>query len=130
MWATWRFLNSKRGAPFDAEEYGLYAGTDEVGQTFTIIGYGLSGTGATGPTIASGTKRMAMNEVAQTVGGGLQLRADFDDGVTDVLGDGLGLGAAEGMERARRLRWVRDAYREHGDGYQFLRHQRQRGSQT
>ncbi len=54
--------------------------------------------GRTGPTIASGTKRMAMNEVAQTVGGGLQLRADFDDGVTDVLGDGLGLGAAEGMD--------------------------------
>ncbi len=37
-------------APADATRYGIYTGTDEVGQTFTTAGYGRTGNGNTGET--------------------------------------------------------------------------------
>src|SRR5262249_41948091 len=56
--------NRQLVAPFGAQRYQLYDGLDEVGQTFTIVGYGVAGTGATGvsPDPASaGTKRWGKN---------------------------------------------------------------------
>jgi hypothetical protein len=35
-------------APVAAQRYNLYRSSDEVGQTMTMVGYGLPGTGATG----------------------------------------------------------------------------------
>jgi secreted trypsin-like serine protease len=35
-------------APSEAEQYDIYRNTDEVGQTFTKVGYGYTGTGTTG----------------------------------------------------------------------------------
>jgi hypothetical protein len=48
-------------APFGAQRYGLYTGSDELGQTFTVVGYGRTGTGATGYSGAAGTKRAGQN---------------------------------------------------------------------
>ena len=48
-------------APIDAERRDIYRGTDEVGQTFQLVGYGKTGTGATGDTMPSGTKRQGLN---------------------------------------------------------------------
>lgn len=99
-------------APADAEQYGIYEGGDEVGKVFTKVGYGRSGTGLTGDTIGSGTKRDGMNRYDALVDilepgffgvtEGTQLLYDFDNGlaVNDALGeifgiDGLGLGDDE-----------------------------------
>jgi hypothetical protein len=88
-------------APVRAERYRLYgdqAGDAEsIGQTFTLVGYGVTGTGATGQQAGTGgTKRLAFNQIGVLGPAASQLRADFDDGVTDTLGDGFGLGASEG----------------------------------
>lgn len=88
-------------APVRAERYRLYgdqAGDAEsIGQIFTLVGYGVTGTGATGQQAGTGgTKRLAFNQIGQIGPAASQLRADFDDGVTDTLGDGFGLGALEG----------------------------------
>ncbi|MCI0637732.1 MAG: Ig-like domain-containing protein [Gemmataceae bacterium] len=49
-------------APFTAQQYSLYSGNPtEVGQVFTMVGYGDSGVGATGNTVAPGTKRAGQN---------------------------------------------------------------------
>lgn len=48
-------------APSEAQRYDIYRGVDEVGQISTKIGYGQSGNGSVGETLASGTKRMGEN---------------------------------------------------------------------
>lgn len=94
-------------APIEIARYGLYTGFDEVGQTFTRIGYGIGGTGA-GTSGGSGTKRLGMNEY-DTAGtaffGGISsnvLMYDFDNGnpandAWGILGipDAVGLGGLE-----------------------------------
>jgi hypothetical protein len=107
-------------APVTAERYGLYRSSDEIGQTFTMVGYGKLGTGLTGATIANdgGLRLWAKNRfdaddrlVAQIWGWvnswaawGSQLYADFDDGTAwrDATGyylqtPELGLGLDEGL---------------------------------
>lgn len=111
-------------APVQAERYTLYRPQDELGQTLTLVGYGLSGTGAAGDTAAALTPsapvRLKANNqfdadaalLKRTLGSGLswspalgtQLLADFDNGspTQDTLGrllslGGLGLGANEGL---------------------------------
>src|SRR5262249_24090399 len=64
-------------APFRAEEYNLYRSTDEVGKNFTIVGYGQTGTGATGQQAGTaGTKRSATNTFTGTTISGGFLRYD------------------------------------------------------
>jgi hypothetical protein len=48
-------------APPGAEGRDIYRGTDEVGQTFQVVGYGKTGTGDTGDTIADHEKRQGLN---------------------------------------------------------------------
>jgi Bacterial Ig domain/YDG domain/Bacterial cadherin-like domain len=56
-------------APFGAQQYGLYSGTNEVGQDFTLVGYGLTGTGNNGVIEGSaGTKRAGRNRFDGTGG--------------------------------------------------------------
>lgn len=109
-------------APVAAQRYGIYRSNSEIGQTMTMVGYGVPGSGTTG-TLTSFTEapvRLKANnqfdaETAQlgrffgetgvweaTLG--KQLIADFDNGLAqnDALGSllnkaGLGLGAAEGL---------------------------------
>jgi len=105
-----------------AERYGLYRNSDEVGQIFTLAGYGRNGIGATGATsgeTSSPIRLKALNRfdadaatlntymgsgVAWAPTGGTQLIADFDNGliVNDALGrlierSDLGLGLSEGL---------------------------------
>ncbi len=47
-----------------------YTGTDEVGHVGTMVGYGKTGTGLTGSTLASGTRRAGQN-MLDGVGGGI-----------------------------------------------------------
>lgn len=110
------------GAPLGAERYTLYRDSDEIGQPFTMVGYGTPGTGASGSfTSYDGrpTRLKAINEFDADVGtlksymgagmawtplSGTQLIADFDDGTIDhdALGQlirysGIGLGVREGL---------------------------------
>jgi hypothetical protein len=85
-------------APFAAARYNLYEG-DGLGETFTLAGYGLGGTGATGYNgrlYPYGTLRVGENQYEAASGDGDYL-FDFDDGLAaqDALGDGLGLGSDE-----------------------------------
>lgn len=49
-------------APFGAQPFELYKGTNEVGQTFALVGYGLTGTGTAGAGPGTvGTKRSGSN---------------------------------------------------------------------
>jgi hypothetical protein len=84
-------------------QYGIYRSTDEVGKVAIHVGYGRSGTGLTGDTIASGTERFGLNRydtTAQSLGFGsnrtAQLIYDFDDGTAahDALGWYLGASMA------------------------------------
>lgn len=108
-------------APVSADRYNLYRSSDELGQTFTMVGYGQVGTGSTGSTGQSdptwrlkaqntfdadaATLKSAVGQVmAWTPAPGTQLLADFDNGksVNDALGQlaslsGLGLGSNEGL---------------------------------
>jgi hypothetical protein len=109
-------------APVAAERYTLYRSADELGQTMTLVGYGATGTGATGdvdPALASPLRLKANNQfeadavqlktvLGQGIGWsstpGTQLIADFDNGskAHDALGllldvQGLGLGSTEGL---------------------------------
>lgn len=97
-------------APIEITRYGLYNASDEVGQTFTKVGYGREGTGLTGfGSGTAGTKRQGQNEY-DTAGtppslfGGISsnvLLYDFDNGNTandawGLLGlPDLGLGVNE-----------------------------------
>jgi hypothetical protein len=63
--------------PFRAEEYNLYRSSDEVGKNFTIVGYGQTGTGATGEQAGTaGIKRSATNTFTGTEISGGFLRRD------------------------------------------------------
>lgn len=109
-------------APVTAERYSLYRSSDEIGQSLTMVGYGLPGTGATGElTNYSGSpiRLKASNQFDADAGTlkswlgsgmgwtptpGTQLIADFDNGTTpqDALGrlinlPGTGLGQDEGL---------------------------------
>jgi secreted trypsin-like serine protease len=109
-------------APISAERYDLYRSDDEINKTFTIVGYGLPGTGSTGNLSAplySPLRLQAKNQFDTDISSLLplfsstpawaalsnkQLVADFDDGTSarDALGllahkTGLGLGSDEGL---------------------------------
>lgn len=107
-------------APLEAERYELYRESEEIGKTFDMVGYGLSGSGSTGAQVTESVVRLkAENQfeadaatlkawlgagMAWTPAAGTQLVADFDDGTTthDALGwlinhAGGGLGHCEGL---------------------------------
>ena len=114
-------LQLKAPVSITADRYQLYHDSDDIGQDFTFLGYGLSGTGSSGAHLADATptRRLAQNTfdgdvevINQAMGqtlnwsplSGTQLFADFDDGslATDAsaLLFGLpdpGLGLMEGM---------------------------------
>ena len=86
-----------------ADRFGLYRGSDEVGQSFLNVGYGRTGTGRTGDVAGtSGDRRFGYNKFETTglvapgeylVPTGSGLVADFDDGTAahDALGRALGI---------------------------------------
>lgn len=109
-------------APLTANRYELYRGSDEIGKSFTFVGYGQPGTGASGQSLTySGTpiRQKASNQfdadpatLKAALGSGMtwtplagtQLAADFDNGTSaqNALGRLLnvgstGLGANEGL---------------------------------
>lgn len=109
-------------APVAAERYELYRSDGELGQRFTMVGYGVPGSGASGELygVSGGTLRLkADNQFDADIGtlkaalgawmgwsplANTQLVADFDDGSSarDALGrlaylPGSGLGQAEGL---------------------------------
>ena len=109
-------------APVAADRYDIYRDSDEIGQTFTLSGYGRTGTGSTGATSAdtsSPIRLKAANQfdadaatlksylgsgMAWTPLSGTQLIADFDNGTStnDALGrliyrSDLGRGLDEGF---------------------------------
>lgn len=108
-------------APLHAQRSPLYRGEDELGQTLSLVGYGLTGDGLTGHDGGSSvpTKRLAENRFDATgealkaaLGRGIawdplpgsQLIVDFDDGSAthDALGvlmglHDTGLGEREGL---------------------------------
>ncbi|NJL01582.1 MAG: S1 family peptidase [Spirulinaceae cyanobacterium RM2_2_10] len=98
-------LELSASAPAAAERYELYRDRDELGRVADKVGYGRSGTGASGDTLWSGTKRAGQNRY-DALGNRFTSRAgdrlliyDFDSGLAanDRLGSDLGLGAAEVM---------------------------------
>jgi hypothetical protein len=48
-------------APAGAERFDLFRGTNEVGQLFTTVGYGLTGTGTSGESVPLGVKHIGHN---------------------------------------------------------------------
>jgi len=109
-------------APVAAERYRLYRSSDEIGQTLTLLGYGLPGTGAGGElsNYSGSYLRLKANNQFDADAGALklslggvmawtptpatQLVADFDNGTLaqDALGSlnntpGVGLGQLEGL---------------------------------
>jgi hypothetical protein len=114
-------IGLSQGAPTSADRYTLYRQGDEIGQPFTLVGYGALGTGSSGTDRSVGTvqRTLAQNrfdadmaDVKAVLGAGMtwspgrgtQLVADFDDGTSrhDALGqwlgvNDLGLGSREGL---------------------------------
>lgn len=109
-------------APLTANRYDIYRDSDEIGQAFTLSGYGRTGTGSSGATssdTASPIRLKAANQfdadgatlksylgsgMTWTPQAGTQLIADFDNGssTNDALGQliyrsDLGQGLNEGM---------------------------------
>lgn len=109
-------------APVMAHRYDIYRDSDEIGQVFTLSGYGRTGTGNTGATssaTSSSIRLKATNQfdadgatpksylgagMAWTPLAGTQLLADFDNGTatSDALGrliyrSDLGQGLNEGL---------------------------------
>lgn len=109
-------------APITADRYDLYRSSDELGQTLTMVGYGVPGTGASGKLSnynSAPIRQKASNqfdadasELKVALGASMtwtpladtQLVADFDNGRTaqDALGrlinkPGTGLGQSEGL---------------------------------
>lgn len=108
-------------APIHANRYQIYRDSNEIGQIFTLVGYGKTGTGNTGATVSLSppARIKAQNEfdadaslLKSTLGSligwnplpNTQLMADFDNGnsANDALGQligqrGLGLGLSEGL---------------------------------
>jgi hypothetical protein len=109
-------------APIVAERFGIYRASKELGQTFTLVGYGTPGSGSTG-TLSNFNevplRVKARNQFDSDIAPldsffsesgqweankGKQLVADFDNGLSqnDALGalvgiPGLGLGNSEGL---------------------------------
>ncbi len=87
-------INLSLAAPAWAQSYSLYSGTDEIGQTYNVAGYGRTGEGSTGHTSASGSLRQGGNvwdgTLADMVALGLTgvsansniLLSDFDNGLS------------------------------------------------
>ena len=109
-------------APMAANRYDIYRDSDEIGQVFTLSGYGRTGTGSTGITSSDTTSPIrlkASNQfdadggtltsylgsvMAWTPLAGTQLIADFDNGTStnDALGrliyqSDIGQGLNEGL---------------------------------
>jgi hypothetical protein len=109
-------------APVAAQRYGIYRGSSEIGQTMTMVGYGVPGSGAMGtlaPFTEAAVRLKANNQFdaeSASLGrffgesgvweatSGKQLVADFDNGLAqnDALGPllkkpSLGLGNLEGL---------------------------------
>lgn len=114
-------------APVEADRYTLYRRSDELGQVFTMVGYGQTGSGWTGalPGTPTGNQRLkalnrfdaddlVVSQALRAIWGltydprattpGTQLYADFDSGspLHDAAGrllhlHDLGLGIEEGM---------------------------------
>jgi hypothetical protein len=109
-------------APVAAQRYGIYRGSSEIGQTMTMVGYGVPGSGAMGtlaPFTEAAVRLKANNQfdaesasLSRFFGesgvweatSGKQLVADFDNGLAqnDALGPllkkpSLGLGNLEGL---------------------------------
>lgn len=108
-------------APVLAQRYELYRSGREIGQSFTMVGYGQTGTGDSGVVANSGgglrhkaenrfdadgseLKAAVGNGLGWSPGPGVQLMADFDNGKNsqDALGQLMGvrdpgLGAKEGL---------------------------------
>ncbi|WP_020473113.1 hypothetical protein [Zavarzinella formosa] len=103
-------------APFGAERHSLYTGKDEIGKTFTVVGYGRAGNGYSGGVVnTSGTKRSGRNTFDADASklatapfnspappAGTALAWDFDDGTAahDAFGTlfgihNTGLGSSE-----------------------------------
>lgn len=85
-------------APAGVPAYDIYRASDEISQAFTKVGYGRSGQGDTGDTLASGTKRSGRNtyDALDAILGnyGDSLAYDFDNGLAanDAFGVQFGLG--------------------------------------
>lgn len=75
----------------EAQRSEIFRGSNEIGQVFTMVGYGRTGTGETGHTESSGTKRLGQNRFDAV--SGTTLEYDFDDGTS-----GDSLGANEAMQ--------------------------------
>lgn len=109
-------------APVDAERYGLYRGSDEIGKTMTMVGYGTPGSGDAGildsyssdplrlkacnrfDADAATLKGWLGSAMGWTPASGTQLVADFDNGTSDADASGrlmnlfdTGLGTSEGL---------------------------------
>ena len=109
-------------APVEANRYNIYRSSDEIGQSFTMLGYGKTGLGSTGATsndTSSPIRLKASNRFDTDAGTlndhlgsimgwtplpGTQLIADFDNGnaTNDALGQlnsqsDLGTGLNEGL---------------------------------
>lgn len=109
-------------APLDANRYSLYRESDEIGQSFTFIGYGQTGTGSSGTdnqprsdivrlkasnlfdADAGTLKNFLGSGISWTPEPGTQLIADFDSGTSGNDAHGqlinqsdLGLGSDEGL---------------------------------
>lgn len=108
-------------APAAAGRHTLYRHSDEIGQAFTLVGYGQPGTGSAGAQVLGGSplRLKAQNTfdadsatlklflgagMAWSPPPGTQLMADFDNGSTDqdalgrlVYRSGKGLGIDEGL---------------------------------
>jgi len=109
-------------APLAANRYDIYRGSDEIGQVFTLSGYGRTGTGSVGASSTDSSSPIRLKAVNQfdadaatlkshlgsgmawTPRAGTQLIADFDNGAStnDALGrlisrKDLGQGLDEGF---------------------------------
>lgn len=109
-------------APIAAERYTLYRSDDSVGKVFSMVGYGLPGTGSSGSDSSSALSMARLKakntfdgdgaklteelhrQISWTPLAGSQLLADFDSGNAgnDAIGallgiEGQGVGADEGL---------------------------------
>jgi hypothetical protein len=109
-------------APVAAERFGIYRASSEVGQSFTMVGYGTPGLGSSGAlsnfnevpvrvkasnqfdTDIAPLNRFFSESGQWEANNGKQLAADFDNGLSqnDALGglvgiNDLGLGRSEGL---------------------------------
>ncbi len=73
--------------PEGVEGFQIYTASDEVGETFQLLGYGAYGTGAIGEVFDSDDQKREMHNIYDATGAVLgysdtQLAYDFDDGTT------------------------------------------------